>query len=130
MSDEILTSRANERVRRMRRLGTDAAFRRETGEFLCEGLHLLGEAAREGFPVSEIFWDGTGEAADAVRTLAARGARLTRVSPAVVEAAATTVAPQGVVFSARIPTAEALPPRGTRFLILDAVAEKLRVHYE
>ena len=117
---ERLTSRKNEKVARMRKLGTDAAFRRECGEFLCEGLHLLGEAVREHFSVTEVFFDGRDE--NAGREAAALGVPVTLVSPEIIAHCSTTVAPQGVLFSAKIPDLSRLP-RGERFLILDSVAD-------
>ncbi|MDD6262201.1 MAG: RNA methyltransferase [Clostridiales bacterium] len=117
---ERLTSRANEKVRRMRRLGSDAAFRRETGEFLCEGLHLLGEAVREKFTVTEVFWDGRDENVE--DTAKALGVRVTCVSPEIIGFCSTTLAPQGVLFSAKLPTRSGIPA-GKRFLILDSVAD-------
>ncbi len=43
-----LTSAANPALKRWRRLLTDAAARRESGEFIIEGLHLVEEAIRCG----------------------------------------------------------------------------------
>ncbi len=117
---ERLTSRTNEKVRRMRRLGTDGAFRREQGEFLCEGLHLLGEAVREKFSVTEVFFDSKNE--EAGREASKLGVHVTPVSSEIIDYCSTTVAPQGVLFSARIPDTANLPA-GSRFLILDAVAD-------
>ncbi|MBR4942156.1 MAG: RNA methyltransferase [Clostridia bacterium] len=117
---ERITSRTNEKVRRMRRLGSDAGFRRECGEFLCEGLHLLGEAVRENFSVTEVFFDGRDP--EAGREAYRLGVPVTLVSPEIISYCSTTVAPQGVLFSAKIPDTSRLP-RGERFLILDAVAD-------
>lgn len=117
---QILTSRTNERVRRMRKLGTDAAFRRECGEFLCEGLHLLGEAVREHFSVTEVFFDGRDQSAG--REAEKLGVPVTLVSPDIISYCSTTVAPQGVLFSAKLPELSQLPT-GQRFLVLDSVAD-------
>lgn len=43
-----ITSRDNPRVKELRRLLTDARFRRETGLFVCEGARLCEDAARSG----------------------------------------------------------------------------------
>ena len=44
MSIEALTSRKNQYILRLRRLAGEAAFRREEGEYVCDGMKLLGEA--------------------------------------------------------------------------------------
>lgn len=55
---ERLTSRQNEWVRRLRRLGADRGFRREQGEFLCDGAKLLREALAHGAEVTAVLWAG------------------------------------------------------------------------
>lgn len=117
---ERLTSRTNEKVRRMKKLGSDAAFRRECGEFLCEGIHLLGEAVREKFSVTEVFLDGSDK--NAVNEVRRLGVPVTLVSSEIISYCSTTVAPQGVLFSAKIPSRQKTPS-GSRFLILDSVAD-------
>ena len=43
---ERITSRTNPLMSRIRRLAVSRSFRRETGEFLGDGVKLLEEAAR------------------------------------------------------------------------------------
>ena len=45
---EHITSRANPLMVRVRKLGASRSFRRETGEFLGDGVKLLEEAVRWG----------------------------------------------------------------------------------
>ncbi len=54
---ELLTSRKNAQIRRLRRLGTDRAFRREQGEYLCDGVKLLGEALSAGAEITDVLWE-------------------------------------------------------------------------
>ncbi|MCR4936512.1 MAG: RNA methyltransferase [Oscillospiraceae bacterium] len=58
---ERLTSRKNETVRRLRRLGAEKAFRRQEGEYLCDGRKLLREALEHGASVGTVLWTGEPE---------------------------------------------------------------------
>ena len=60
---ERITSRKNEIVRFVRRLGADRDARREAGEFVCDGEKLLGEALRSGAEIGTVFWAGEPSAA-------------------------------------------------------------------
>lgn len=53
---EKLASRQNQWIRHFRRLGREAAYRRERGEFLCDGEKLLREALSNGAQVTRILW--------------------------------------------------------------------------
>jgi TrmH family RNA methyltransferase len=55
---ERLTSRKNPLISHLRRLGADRAYRRECGEFLCDGKKLLHEAVRWGAEITAVLWDG------------------------------------------------------------------------
>lgn len=60
---ERLTSRKNETVRRLRRLGAEKAFRRQEGEYLCDGRKLLREALEHGASIGTVLWTGEPEPA-------------------------------------------------------------------
>ena len=51
-----ITSRKNPIVASMRALAADAALRAERGEFVCDGLKLLGEAAASGAEITAVLW--------------------------------------------------------------------------
>ncbi len=55
---ETLTSRKNANIRRFRRLADDAAYRREQGLYLCDGLKTLREALAFGAKVVSVLWRG------------------------------------------------------------------------
>ena len=56
MSIEALTSRKNQYILRLRRLAGEAAFRREEGEYVCDGMKLLGEALEKGAEIRSVLW--------------------------------------------------------------------------
>ena len=53
---ERITSRKNKYVVHLRTLGSDSAYRREQGEYLCEGEKLLEEALRFGADIRCVLW--------------------------------------------------------------------------
>ena len=53
---EKITSRKNAYIRHLRMLAADAVYRREKGEYLCDGYKLLGEALSCGAAVSSVLW--------------------------------------------------------------------------
>lgn len=55
---EFLTSRKNKIITHLKNLSTDGAYRRETGEFVCDGEKLLKEALEAGFVVKYVLWGG------------------------------------------------------------------------
>ena len=48
MALETITSRKNTYIRHVRELAADAAYRREQGEYLCDGMKTLREAISFG----------------------------------------------------------------------------------
>ena len=65
MKEEVITSRKNSVIRRFRLLGRDAAFRREQGEFLCDGEKLFREAQQNGAEITAILCRENGTAVSA-----------------------------------------------------------------
>ena len=53
---ETLTSRKNAYIRHVRALASDGAYRREQGQYLCDGLKTLGEALRFGAQLCSVLW--------------------------------------------------------------------------
>lgn len=53
---EQIRSRKNQIISHFRRLAAEGAYRRETGEFLCDGEKLLREANESGAEVKTILW--------------------------------------------------------------------------
>ena len=55
---EKLTSRKNPLISHLRMLGTDRAYRRSCGEFLCDGEKLLKEAVKWNAEITAVLWSG------------------------------------------------------------------------
>ncbi len=53
---EQITSRKNMYIRHVRRLAADGAYRREAGEFLCDGRKTLEEALAFGARITSVLW--------------------------------------------------------------------------
>ncbi len=119
MEREIITSKANPLLTRVRKLNSRRSFRREEGAFAAEGPKLLGEALR---------WGGELEAVIAASgvdlpELPAR-TRVAEVSDSLLGSIADTESPQGVVFICKGKDL-AIPGRleGRRYLLLDGVQD-------
>lgn len=56
MGIETITSRKNQTILRLRALAGDGAFRRQQGEYLCDGRKLLQEALDQGAALRTILW--------------------------------------------------------------------------
>jgi tRNA G18 (ribose-2'-O)-methylase SpoU len=56
---EVIKSRKNQLVLHMRKLGTDKAYRGETGLYLCQGEKLLYEAIENRAVINEVLYSGT-----------------------------------------------------------------------
>lgn len=53
---ESISSRKNQYILRLRALASDGTFRREQGEYLCDGVKLLREAVENGAEIRSILW--------------------------------------------------------------------------
>lgn len=116
---EHITSRANPLMVRVRKLGASRSFRRETGEFLGDGVKLLEEAVRWGADLTAVVYT----AGTALPELPA-GVRLAEVPEDVMKSISPMEAPQGALFTARCPGG-ALPKAlsGRRYLALEGVQD-------
>ena len=56
MPVETITSRKNTYIRHVRLLASDGAYRREQGEYLCDGMKTLREALAFGARVTSVLW--------------------------------------------------------------------------
>lgn len=61
MGIEAISSRKNQHIVRLRSLAADGAFRREQGEYLCDGIKLLREALAQGADLRTVLWKGQAE---------------------------------------------------------------------
>ncbi|MBQ4426177.1 MAG: RNA methyltransferase [Oscillospiraceae bacterium] len=92
-----ITSRKNERVQHLKRLGADASYRAMCGEMLCDGGKLLEEAIAAGIEIREIFTSG------ALDRIVPAGAVVYETDREIIESISTQKTPQSVVFSAKTP---------------------------
>lgn len=117
MSIETITSRQNPLVQHLRRLASSRAYRRKSGEYLCDGTKLLDEALRWNARVqTAVFSENTAipPLPDTVRAV--------RVSEELMRYVSPMEAPQGALFTVALP--ETAPPRtlaGRHYLVLDGV---------
>ena len=115
---EKITSRANPLMTHIRKLSS-AAYRRETGEYLCDSPKLLAEAVQWGAEIVTVV-------ATAEAELPALGdsVRCVEVPRDVMESISPMKTPQGVLFTCRLPvTALPAKPEGKRYMVLDGVQD-------
>ena len=115
---ECVTSRQNSAVQHVKKLASNRKYRRETGEFLCEGPKMWAEAMAHGWMVSVLL---TSEA-DLLRQYEGTAARCVLVTPELLSYAADTETPQKMIFTCRMPEASD-ELSGNRFLVLDGVQD-------
>ena len=115
---EYVTSRQNSAVQHVKKLASNRKFRRETGEFLCEGPKMWAEAMEHGWMVSTLL---TSEE-DLLRQYEGTPARSVLVTPELLSYAADTETPQKMIFTCRIPE-QTEELQGERFLVLDGVQD-------
>ena len=114
MEREIITSKANPLLSRVRKLNSRRSFRREEGAFAAEGPKLLWEAELEavicapGVPLPEL----------------PAHVRVAEVGDGLLNSIADTQSPQGIVFVCK-GKALAMPEglAGERYLVLDGVQD-------
>ena len=92
---EIIKSRKNEKIVHMKKLGSSASYRRETGETLCDGAKLLREALSHGVKVTAVLTCGEVSVPENVKVYQVDRELLEYVSP--------MKTPQTVLFSCEIP---------------------------
>lgn len=119
MEREVITSRANPLLARIRKLNSRRAFRREAGAFAAEGPKLLAEALRWGMELEAVIC-AQGVELPQLPT----GTRTVEVSDSLLASIADTQSPQGIVFICRGKDS-AMPDRleGRRYLVLDGVQD-------
>ena len=115
---ELVTSRQNNAVQHVKKLASNRKYRRETGEFLCEGPKMWAEAMEHGWVVSTLL---TSEE-ELLRQYEGTPARSVLVSPELLSYAADTETPQKMLFTCRIPD-QPEKLSGERFLVLDGVQD-------
>lgn len=115
---ERITSRKNPLLTHIRKLSGSAAYRRETGEYLGDGVKLLEEALRWGAELTTVV------TTEAVCPQLPEHVRHVVVPADVMASVAPSDTPQGALFLAVRPAAD-LPETltGKRYLVLDGVQD-------
>lgn len=109
---ERITSRANPLLGHMKKLIKDRSYRRETGEFLCDGVKMLEEAMKWGADITAVL------VSEGLDLPLPKGCRVAQVPSGVMESVSPMKAPQGVVFTCRIPRMDALDLSNVHTLLL------------
>lgn len=115
---EWITSRQNSLVAHVRKLTASRSYRRQTGQFLCDGRKMLEEALKWQAPIEVLI--STKEAQVPVLP----GVRQVQVPSELMQYLSPMEAPQGVLFLCRMPEpalGEGLT--GSRYLILDGLQD-------
>ena len=106
-----ITSRKNEKVLHMKKLGASREYRREQGAFFCDGAKLLEEAMRWGAGIRCVM------SAEPLALTLPAGTEYYEVTRDIIEAVSPMKTPQNVVFSVDTPRgAEDVSLRGAVIL--------------
>ena len=118
-SMEHITSRQNALMTHIRKLNASRAYRRASGEYLCDGVKLLEEALRWNAPLKTVVLS---EGVDAPALPS--GVRAVQVPADVMRSISPMETPQGALFTVRLPDT-ALPEMltGAHYLVLDGVQD-------
>lgn len=119
MGREIITSKANPLLTRVRKLNSRRSTRRAEGAFAAEGPKLLAEALRWGAELETVIC-----APGAPRPALPESVRVVEVADNLMASIADTESPQGIVFICKMSEPK-LPDRltGERYLLLDGVQD-------
>ena len=119
MEQEVITSKANPLLSRVRKLNGKRSFRREEGAFAAEGPKLLAEALRWGAQLEAVIC----APGVPLPELPAQ-VRVVEVPDNLLHSIADTESPQGIVFICRgKPLTMPGELEGTRWLVLDGVQD-------
>ena len=99
-----ITSRDNRNVKEVRRLLTDAGYRRKTGRFAIEGARLCRDAARSGVEIEVFLYTGRAaeQYAEALAETRAAAALAEEITEELSTHMADTAAPQGLYGICRV----------------------------
>ncbi len=115
---EVITSRQNPLLQKLRKLNGSNSFRRQQGLFVCEGPKLLEEAVKWGVSIETVVKEPEFELPQGL------SCRVVETPYEVLRSVTDTVTPQQVLFTCRLPDT-ALPDKleKGRYLVLDGVQD-------
>lgn len=115
MSDmERITSRKNKIIAHFRSLAADREYRKQCGEFVCDGAKMYGEALLWGAQITAVL---TGEAPDVVPDCP-----VYTLPTDLLEYASPLKSTRGPVFSVRMPE-KTLPDKSAKVIVLEGVQD-------
>lgn len=119
---EELTSIHNQHVKDWKKLQTKK-FRRQTGQYLLDGWHLVNEAVKAGIAIDDLI--GTADQLDAHQDLLDRANAVYSATPEIMKHVTETVTPQGIAAVVDLPNAHRVPnqPLTGAWLFLDRVQD-------
>ncbi|MDR1822174.1 MAG: RNA methyltransferase [Oscillospiraceae bacterium] len=110
-----LTSRQNPKIRHLRRLCSDAAYRRETGLFIADGEKCLREAIVRATAIEELVTQG--------EMPEYSGYAQTVVTPELLEYISPLKTAREVLFVGKTPAPQEKIDAGARYVILDGIQD-------
>jgi len=120
---EEITSRANPLIKHASRLCSSRKYRREQGQYVCDGDKLFLEAVSNKAAVTAVLLSR--ERQDLADTAAMTGARVALLPASLFASVSPAESPQGVLFSCKIPPTD-LPERlnaGSGHIVLDGLQD-------
>lgn len=118
---EELTSVHNQHVKNWKKLQTKK-FRRQTGEYLLDGWHLVSEAVKAGNHINQLI--GTNDQLAAHQELVNLADEAFTVTPEIMRHITDTVTPQGIAAVVDLPDAHRVPSAiSGAWLFLDRVQD-------
>jgi TrmH family RNA methyltransferase len=115
---EQITSRANPLMTHIRKLQSSRSYRRQSGEFLCDGVKMLEEAVKWGADIHTVV------ATEKIQLPKLPSVRVVQVLESLMKFISPMEAPQGVLFLCGMK--ELAPPEtleGGRYLVLDGLQD-------
>jgi len=113
---EIITSRRNEKIIHLKKLGASASYRRECGETVCDGRKLLKEAIEHGVEVRTVLFSGD-------EPDNCGGANAYKVTEELIKAASAMTTAQDVLFSCAVPETGGIGDIKGRCIILENIQD-------
>ncbi len=124
MSENVITSKDNPRIKAVAKLNNSARARREAGLFVAEGLRLVQDAALNGYRFPEVYYteDIKNKHREELESVLSAARQAYLVSNEVMAKLSDTVTPQGIVAVCEIPEYGKLNCDGGLFIALENTA--------
>ncbi len=114
---ECIKSRQNPKIQRVKKLGTDRAFRRREGAFVCDGEKLLYEAVKNGAEIEAVY------SADENADFGGYTGPVYTVAQELMEYMSPVKTPQNVIFTCRVRPVPEKKADKIRYVLLEGVQD-------